>query len=91
MGLASELGTEVTGYIMNFLIQIASNVTSAFLRLFGRKPKKSLPPPEQVTAMVRNPPVNRQLASPEPCGVFFGAKGGQFVVKPEETGGHVLV
>ena len=54
---------------MNFLIQIASSVTSAFMRLFGMKPKNTLPPAEQVTAMAKNPPTNRQLASPEPHGV----------------------
>jgi len=91
MGFAGDLGAEFTGYLMNFLVQIASSVTSAFMRLFGRKPKDPLPPPEQATQAAKNPPANRLLASPIPCGVFFGARGGQYVVKPENMDGHVLV
>jgi type IV secretion system protein VirD4 len=91
LGFAGDLGAEFTSYLLNFLMQIASSVTSAFLRLFGRKPKDPLPPPEQVTAMARNPPVNSRLASAEPCGVFFGTHGKQYVVKPEDVDGHVLV
>jgi len=72
-------------------MQIASSMTSAFMRLFGRKPKDPLPPPEKVTDMARNPPVNGQLASPQPHGVFFGTHGNQYVVKPENVDGHVLV
>jgi hypothetical protein len=39
MGFAGDLGAEFTGYLMNFIMQIASSVTSAFMRMFGRKPK----------------------------------------------------
>jgi type IV secretion system protein VirD4 len=91
MGFAGDFGSDITGYIMNFIMQIASSMTSAFMRLFGRKPQDQLPPPEAVTAMAKNPPANKLLASPVPCGVFFGARGKQYVVKPENIDGHVLV
>jgi hypothetical protein len=91
MGFAGDLGAEFTSYLLNFLMQFASSVTSAFLRLFGRKPKDPLPPAENVTAMARNPPVNRLLASSKPRGVFFGGWHNQYVVKPEDVDGHVLV
>jgi hypothetical protein len=57
---------------------------------FGKKPNGP-PSPEAVTAMARNPPANRQMLSPAPCGVFLGARGNQYVVKPENMDGHVLV
>jgi type IV secretion system protein VirD4 len=91
MGYGWDFGAEITSYIMNFLVQIASSVTSAFMRLFGRKPKNPLPPPDKATAMAKNPPANRRLASSEPRGIFFGARGSQFVVKSEDMDGHVLV
>jgi len=91
MGYGWDFGAEITSYIMNFLVQIFSSLTSAFLRLFGRQPKNPLPPPDEVTARAKNPPVNRQLASSEPHGVFFGKYENQYVVKPEDMDGHVLV
>jgi len=91
MGYGWDFGAEIKSYIMNFLVQIASSVTSAFMRLFGRKPKNPLPPPDKATAMAKNPPANRHLASSEPRGIFFGTRGSQFVVKSEDTDGHVLV
>jgi len=91
MGYTWDFGAEITGYIMNFLIQIFSSVVSAFLRLFGRQPKNPYKNAEQITHTAKNPPVNRQLASAEPRGIFFGAQYNQFVVKSEETDGHVLV
>jgi type IV secretion system protein VirD4 len=39
----------------------------------------------------KNPPANSLLASPTPWGVFFGRRGSQYVVKPEDMDGHVLV
>jgi hypothetical protein len=53
VGFAGDLGAEFTGYLLNFIMQIASSITSAFMQLFGRKPKDPLPPHEQVTAMAR--------------------------------------
>ena len=91
MGYGWDFGAEITSYIMNFLMQISASIASSFARLFGRKPKNALPPAEQVTAMAKNPPVNKQLLSPIPRRVFFGARGNQFVVKSEDTDGHVLV
>ena len=91
MSYGWDFGAEITSYIMNFLVQIFSSIVSAFLRLFGRKPKNPLPPPDEVTAMAKNPPTNRRLASPEPRGVFFGKRVSQYVVKSEDMDGHVLV
>ena len=82
---------EFTKLIINFITQMFTSVASSFMRLFGRKPKDPLPSAEQVTVMARNPPVNKQLLSPVPRGVFFGARGNQYVVKPEDMDGHVLV
>jgi hypothetical protein len=54
MGFAGDLGTEFTGYLINFLTQMFASVTSAFLWLFGRKPKP--PPPPLFEA--KNTPIN---------------------------------
>ena len=86
MGFAGDLGAEFTGYSTKFLMQIASGVTSVFMRMFGRKLKELEPPFE-----ARNPPANKQILRPIPRGVFFGARGGQYIVKSEEMDGHVLV
>jgi type IV secretion system protein VirD4 len=91
MGYNWDFGAEITSYIMNFLVQIFSSIVSAFLRLFGRQPKNPYKNAEQATHAAKNPPVNRQLASSEPRGVFFGTHHNQYVVKSEETDGHVLV
>jgi type IV secretion system protein VirD4 len=91
MGYNWDFGAEITGYIMNFLVQFFSSIVSAFLRLFGRQPKNPYKNAEQATHAAKNPPVNMKLASPEPHGIFFGTHHNQYVVKPEETDGHVLV
>jgi type IV secretion system protein VirD4 len=39
----------------------------------------------------KNPKAHDSLTSYEPHGVFFGKQYGKYVVKPEETDGHVLV
>jgi type IV secretion system protein VirD4 len=90
MSYGWDFGAEITSYIMNFLVQIFSSIVSAFLRLFGRKPTPKKPP-EQVDFEAKNPPTNRKLASVSPHGVFFGTRGNRYVVKSEETDGHVLV
>jgi len=82
---------DFSSMLLRGIMQFFTSIASSFARLFGRKPQNQLPPPEVVTAMARNPPVNRLLASPIPRGVFFGARGGQYVVKPEDMDGHVLV
>ncbi|MDR0372085.1 MAG: type IV secretory system conjugative DNA transfer family protein [Nitrososphaerota archaeon] len=61
------------------------------MRLFGKKSNDPLPSAEQATFAARNPPANRRLVSPQSCGIFFGARGNQYVVKPENVDGHVLV
>ena len=81
---------DFSSMLLRGIMQFFTSIASSFARLFGIKPNP-LPPPEVATAMARNPPVNRRLLSPVPCGVFFGARGGQYVVKPEEMDGHVLV
>jgi len=78
---------EFSSMLIRGIIQFFTSIASSFLRLFGRKPKPPPPPPFEA----RNPPTNRQLASSVPRGVFFGARGGQYVVKPESMDGHVLV
>ncbi|MDR0460089.1 MAG: hypothetical protein LBH62_01435 [Nitrososphaerota archaeon] len=79
--------------LINFIMQMFTNATSAFMRLFGRKPKNPYTgrDAEQAAYTARNPPANKRLTSPEPRGVFFGARGSQYVVKTEDTDGHVLV
>lgn len=39
----------------------------------------------------KNPKAHESLLSNEPHGVFFGKQYGRYVIKPEETDGHVLV
>jgi type IV secretion system protein VirD4 len=73
--------------LINFFVQMFTNIASSFLRLFGRKPK----PPEPPEFMAQNPPTNGQLASAEPHGLFFGTRGNKYVIKPEDMDGHVLV
>jgi hypothetical protein len=84
MSYGWDFGAEITGYIMNFLVQIFSSVVSAFLRLFGRRPKNPYKNAEQITHATKNPPVNRRLASSEPRGIFFGKQYNQYVIKPEK-------
>jgi len=91
MGYTWDFGAEITSYIMSFLIQIFSGIVSAFLRLFGRQPKNPYKAAEHTTRATKNPPANRQLMSAEPHGIFFGKQYNQYVIKPEETDGHVLV
>ncbi|MDR0372692.1 MAG: type IV secretory system conjugative DNA transfer family protein [Nitrososphaerota archaeon] len=91
MGYNWDFGSEITGYIMNFLVQISSGIMSAFLRLIGKPKKDPHKIAEQTTHAAKNPPVNKQISSAEPRGVFFGTHGNQYVVKSEETDGHILV
>jgi type IV secretion system protein VirD4 len=67
-----------------------SSIFSAFVNLFKKQPNPIIIA-ETTTYAAKNPPVNRQLISAEPRGIFFGVKHDQYVVKPEETDGHVLV
>ena len=90
MGMADEIVRDIMSGLMRVVLQCFTGIVSAFLRLFGRKPKPTKPPP-QVDYEARNPPTNRKLASVEPRGVFFGTRGNQYVVKPEDMDGHVLV
>jgi len=88
------MGFELDSYANRFLdivMQMFTSAFSTFLRLFGRKPKDTLPPDDEATAKAKNPLTNIRLASPKPRGIFFGARGSQFVVKPEDMDGHVLV
>jgi len=82
---------DFTSMLLRGIMQFFTSISSSFTRMFGRKPKDPLPPPEAAAAMAKNPPANRLLASPIPRGVFFGARGNQYVVKSEEMDGHVLV
>jgi len=81
---------DFSSMLLRGIMQFFTSIASSFARLFGRKPNP-LPPAEVITVMARNPPVNRRLLSPVPCGGFFGARGNQYVVKPENMDGHVLV
>ena len=77
--------------LINFLTQTFSGVASSFLRLLGRRPEERLGDAASAMFAAKNPPVNRLLVSDVPRGVFFGARGSQYVAKPENMDGHVLV
>jgi len=89
-GFADDFAAEITGYIMRVIGQASAWVVLAAARLSGRRPDMQKTAAQAAYA-AKNPPVNRRLASPAPHGVFFGTRGGQYVVKPEGMDGHVLV
>jgi type IV secretion system protein VirD4 len=86
-----DFGAEITSYIMNFLVQTFSNIASSFIRLFGKRPKDPHEKAKKAESEAKNPPVNEQLLSAQPHGVHFGTQNKQYVIKPEDMDGHILV
>ena len=86
----SGFADDIVNSIMRYMAQFVVNIAGAFLRLFGRRPK-----PKKGHARAdfaaKNPPVNRQVISSTPRGVFFGTRGNQYIIKHEDIDGHVLV
>jgi type IV secretory pathway TraG/TraD family ATPase VirD4 len=87
---AGEIGEEALKTIRDIVLQHggkAAQIASGFL-----KPKTD---DELITLLNemenKNPKAHKSLLSDEPHGVFFGKQYGKYIIKPEETDGHVLV
>jgi type IV secretion system protein VirD4 len=90
VGIADELTGEALGAISRVFLQFFGGIVSALMRLFGKRPDPATEA-EHLTAIAKNPPVNRQLLSESSHGVLFGARYNQYVLKPEAMDGHILV
>jgi len=91
MGFSGDIAWEFTMFLLRSVVQFFASAFSVFLRLIGRPRKDHKKAAEKAAFEAKNPPANRQLASAKPRGVFFGKRRNQYVVKPEQTDGHVLV
>jgi type IV secretion system protein VirD4 len=87
---AGEIGEKALETIWNLVSQHGPN--GARLAAGFLKPKTDAELEALLNAMeAKNPKAHKTLLSPKPHGVFFGKQYGKYVIKPEETDGHVLV
>lgn len=100
MGFSGGLSDDVTRIIMGFIREVLSPfISSAIRRLaaFFKNPLKFLKgnsdkdKEEASDYDAKNPPPNAKILSTTRHGVFFGTWRDKYVIKPEETDGHILV
>jgi type IV secretion system protein VirD4 len=94
MGFAGDLLGDVTSILINITTKIFSAIASLIAKLLGRV---IIPQPDpqgdakRDEFMTKHPIANIQVISGEKRGVFFGTQLNNYIIKPEEVGGHVLV
>jgi type IV secretion system protein VirD4 len=82
---AFDLAIKIVVNMLKFIVKLMVKI---FRFIFVKDPKKVA---AKAMFEAKNPVANRQLISFEKRGVFFGKQQYQYIAKPEDTDGHVLV